>query len=97
MPSAEQDLKNIIEYVFNQSVQNAEVLYRKILDKIATLHTFPERGQIVKEINDPLIRELKVYRLRIIYRIRGTLIQVITIHHSSRLLPNNPHFEDLFQ
>jgi toxin ParE1/3/4 len=97
MPSARQDIRDIIDYVFNRSVQNAEKLYSEILYKISSLHQYPERGQLVKEVNSPEIREIRVYHFRIIYRVLPNKVQVLTIHHSSRLLSNSPHFKDLFE
>ncbi len=50
---------------------------------------------MVKELANPLIREVSVYKLRIIYRIHKDEIQIITIHHSARLLLNNPNWKEL--
>lgn len=96
MPSAQADIKAIIDFIYQQSVQNAESLYHDILDKIFSLHKFPERGQHLKEIQSQDIREIRLHKLRIIYRILPNKVQVLTIHHSSRLLSNNPNFKDLF-
>lgn len=79
MPSALKDIKNIIEYVHKQSVQNAEKLYVEIKEKI-----------------NPQLREVKLHRLRIIYKSTDTKVQVLTVHHSAGLLINNPHLKDLF-
>ncbi len=96
MPSAQQDIKNIIEYVYRQSVQNAEKLYVEISEKINSLQQFPERGSLVKEIETPQLREVKLYHLRIIYTCPETKVQILTIHHSAKMLINNPYLKDLF-
>lgn len=43
MPSALKDITSIIEYVHTRSVQNAEKLYKKIKEKIASLEQFAEK------------------------------------------------------
>lgn len=96
MPSALEDVKDILRYVKNQSVQNAEKLSVEIKDKIASLQQFPERGSLVKEVSSLQLRELKLYHYRIIYKCAENKVQVLTVHHSSGLLTNNPHLEDLF-
>lgn len=96
MPSALQDIKSIVDYVHKQSVQNAEKLYNELKEKIASLQQFPERGSLVKEITSPQLREIRLYHFRIIYQCTAEKVQVLTIHHSARLLTNNPHLTDLF-
>lgn len=94
MPSALQDIKNILDYVRRQSVQNAEKLTSEFRERIASLQQFPERGSVVKEITRQQLREIRLYHYRIIYRCLADKVQVITIHHSARLLLNNPHLGD---
>ncbi len=95
--TAKKDIKAIYEYVSSQSLQNAELLVQALYDKIDILYRFPEIGQIVKEIDSPSFRELKLFRFRIIYRYADNNIVVLTIHHSSRMLLNNPHLRNLFE
>ena len=95
MPSALQDIKDIISYVRKQSFQNAEKLYGELKEKIASLQQFAERGSLVKEIADLQLREVKLYHFRIIYRCTEDKVQVLTVHHSARLLTNNPHLTGL--
>lgn len=95
MPSALQDITNIIGYVHTQSVQNAEKLYQEIKEKIASLQQFPERGSWVKEAKKQELREIRLYHYRIIYRCVSDKVQVITVHHSARLLTNNPHLDEM--
>ena len=78
--------------------QNAELVAEAIIRKIETLKKKPDFGKIVKEFNDPLIRELKLFKYRIIYRLKtASSVEIITIQHSSRLLNNNPHLNDFFE
>jgi toxin ParE1/3/4 len=91
------DIRNIYDYVLQQSYQNAELLKQAIFQAVDSLYKFPERGQIVKEIQNPLSREIRLYKYRIIYKCSENEVVILTVHHSARLLINNPHFKDLFQ
>jgi toxin ParE1/3/4 len=95
---AKKDIKGIYEYIVHDSYQNAEMVAEAIIRKIETLRRQSDSGKIVKEFNDPIIRELKLFKYRIIYRIKtASLVEIITIQHSSRLLNNNPHLKDFFE
>ena len=95
MPSALKDITDIIAYVHARSVQNAEKLYGEIKEKIASLQQFPERGSLVKEARKEQVREIRLYHYRIIYRCVSEKVQVITVHHSARLLANNPNLDNM--
>lgn len=79
-----------------QSIQNAEKLYRKIKERIASLDQFLERGQPVKEVTSQELREIRLHHFRIIYRCTADKVQVLTVYHGSRLFSNNPHLSNLF-
>jgi toxin ParE1/3/4 len=95
---AKKDIKSIYKYILRDSYQNAEMVAEAIIRKIETLKKQPSIGKVVKEFNNPVIRELKLFKFRIIYRTKTTsLVEVITIQHSSRLLNNNPHLKEFFE
>ena len=95
---AKKDITGIYNYILQDSYQNAELVAESIIKKIETLKRQPDFRKIVKEFNNPIIRELKLFKYRIIYRIKTpTLVEIITIQHSSRLLNNNPHLKDFFE
>ncbi len=97
-PNAKKDIREIYVYILKDSYQNAELVAEAIIRKIETLKKQPDFGKIVKEFNDPLIRELKLFKYRIIYRLKtASSVEIITIQHSSRLLNNNPHLNDFFE
>jgi toxin ParE1/3/4 len=94
---AKKDIKSIFKYIKKDSYQNAEMVAEAIIRKIDTLYLKPDFGKIVKEFKNPTIRELKLFKYRIIYRLKtNSFVEIITIHHSSRLLNNNPHLKDFF-
>lgn len=87
------DIKTIVDYVHKQSVQNAQNLQKDLFQKIISLKTFPERGQIVREVGRKDIREIKLYHYRIIYQL-DQKVRVLTVHHAARLLTNNTNLKD---
>lgn len=84
---AEKDLKNIVEYIAEKSSQNALQILTKIRQKASDLYTLPERGRIVPELQDQgilLYRELIIAPWRLIYRISGQEIFVLSVIDSRR-------------
>lgn len=49
---AENDLREIIEYIATESPDNALKILKKIKQKTSSLYTLPERGRIVPELQD---------------------------------------------
>jgi len=97
-PKAKSDINGIYKYILQDSYQNAELVAESLIRKIETLTRQPDFGKIVKEFNNPAISELKLFKYRIIYRVKtASLVEVITIQYSSRLLNNNPHLKDFFE
>ncbi len=79
---AENDLKEIIEYIATDSPPNALITLKKIKQKASSLYTLPERGRIVPELKDQgilLYRELIVPPWRIIYRISEMKVYVLSV------------------
>lgn len=79
---AENDLREIIEYIATDSPANALKILKKIKQKASSLYTLPERGRIVPELKDQAIliyRELIVPPWRIIYRISEMKIYVLSV------------------
>lgn len=79
---AEKDLKNIIEYVAEDSPVNASNVFKKIRQKASSLYNLPERGRIVPEFREHGIlqyRELIISPWRVIYRISGRNVYVLSI------------------
>jgi len=79
---AENDLKEIIEYIAIDSPANALKALEKVKQKASSLYTLPERGRIVPELQDQgilLYRELIVPPWRIIYRISEMKVFVLSV------------------
>ena len=79
---AENDLKNVIEYISVDSPQSALKILKEIKQKATNLYTFPERGRIVPELQDQGVlqyRELVIPPWRLIYRIAERKIFVLSV------------------
>ena len=60
-PKAKKDIAGIYKYILKDSYQNAELVAELIIKKIETLKRQTDFGKIVKEFNNPIIRELKLF------------------------------------
>lgn len=79
---AENDLKDIIEYISTGSPANALNIFNKIKKKTASLYAFPERGLIVPELQAQgitIYRELIIPPWRIMYRISDVKVYVVSV------------------
>ncbi len=84
---AEKDLINIIEYIAEESPQNAIKILAKIRKQASDLYTMPERGRIVPELYDQGIlsyQELIIEPWRLIYRMSEQEIYVLSVIDSRR-------------
>ena len=84
---AENDLKEIIEFISTESPYNALKILNKIKEKASSLYTLPERGRVVPELQDQGIsqyRELIIPPWRLIYRIAEHEIYALSVIDSRR-------------
>ena len=89
---AEDDLKNIIVHIAEDSTADARTIFEKIKEQASSLTQFPERGRTVPELQDQglfLYRELVVATWRIIYRISDKKVYVLSV------LDSRPNVEDI--
>ena len=84
---ASKDALAIYDYIADQSETYADSVYARILARPNQLADYPESGSVVPEYNRSDIRELFVHSFRLIYRISGTQVRVLTVIHGSRQLP----------
>ena len=85
--SASKDLKEIIQYIANDSTINARKILNKFRIKINELKELPERGRICPELKDNginIYREILINPWRILYRVTGNTVFIITIIDSRR-------------
>lgn len=85
------DIDSISEFIAKDSMHYAQIQAKRFFDAVLILEKVPQYGKIVPEKKDPLLREILLGSYRIIYRIvSDEKIDIVTIHHSKRLLKNNP-------
>lgn len=84
------DLKEIFEYISEDSVRYANLTVIKIYQGAQVIAVNPYMGRIVPALNKTLIRELLIGNYRIIYRIKSDLqVDILRIFHTARLLKKN--------
>jgi plasmid stabilization system protein ParE len=73
-----------VTYISEDSPQGAIAVLERSLEVADSLATLAERGRIVPVLNEPAIRELFVYRYRLLYRVDEAEVVVIAFLHGSR-------------
>src|SRR4051794_26811792 len=80
-----EDLDAACDYVAHDAPRAADAVAERVTRSIARLSDFPRSGRIVPERGRDDIREIIVLRYRVIYRLRADLVEIVTIHHGTRL------------
>lgn len=84
---AKEDLKEIFQFISKDSKYYAKLQILRIKHSIHILKTFPKAGREVPEYKFEYIREIIEGNYRIIYMIvSDERIDILTVHHSSKLL-----------
>lgn len=78
------------DYIARDSDFYAADLVQQMVLSVGKLLRFPRMGRVVPETQDESIRELLQQNYRIIYRIAGERIEILTIIHGSRDLTIRP-------
>lgn len=93
-PSSLKDIASIAEYIANDSAQAAKNMVELFFEKSKILERYPLIGKPVPETKVKFLREILISRYRIIYEvISEEEIHILSVHHQSRLLKNNPTFK----
>ena len=94
LPVAKQDLQEIVDFIAQGSIKYANLEKRLIIEAINRLYYFPGLGTpfSYKSVE---ARQLVFRNYLIIYRFKTEqLIEILTVHHHSRLIGNNPALKD---
>ena len=90
-PSSVKDINAIAEYIAKDSLMAAKNMVELFFQKAEILSRFPHYGKQVPETKNSFLREILVGRYRIIYEVFSEdQVNILTVHHQSRLLKNNP-------
>ena len=86
-----ENLNAIGDYIERDSYFYAQRTVNNLFDSVKILEQHPRAGRIVPEFNNRNIRELIQGNYRIIYKLISEIdIDIITVHHSARLLRDLP-------
>jgi len=93
-PSSIKDINAIAAYIAKDSISAAKNMVVLFFEKVKILDQFSEYGKPVPETKNPQLREILAGHYRIIYEVYSlSQINILTVHHQSRLLKNNPSFK----
>ena len=84
-----QDLDGICSYIARDSIYHAQYLAEQIFKIAESIPEFEMMGRIVPEFSTENLRERIYGNYRIVYLIQKTSIEIVTIHHSAMLLPED--------
>ena len=87
-PKAASNFEEICDYIAKDSEIYATLFAKKINAAVKSIPQFPKAGRIVPEYGDENIREKIYENYRIIYRIKGEIVEIAAISHSSKPLMN---------
>lgn len=79
--SARDALERALDYIAQDSPQNARDLAAQILEHAATLAELSERGSAVKELDDPNLRQLLINPFRVLYEVHEKEVHVVGFLH----------------
>ena len=84
-PKAEDDLRQIFDYISEYSLEAALLQMDRILDRIDQLLRFPRLGKTIPEFNNDRCREILVGNYLVAYFIVDDKhIHILSIHHSGK-------------
>jgi toxin ParE1/3/4 len=87
---SDQALSRLIEiqdFIAQANPQAAADLIQKIVERGDGLSRFPQMGRTVPEIPGSDLREIIEGRYRIVYRVRGRRVEIITVFEGHRQFP----------
>lgn len=79
-------LIEIEEYISKDSPERAATCINQIIEPAGSLSDKPGMGRTVPELANPDIRELLFKKYRIVYRLKGNYIEILTVFEGHRLL-----------
>jgi toxin ParE1/3/4 len=82
--NAIQDLLGIKAFIAQDSTDRAEKWVSDLFAAGETLSRLSSRGRIVPELNQVNLRELLIENYRLVYRVKSTSIEIITVFEGHR-------------
>lgn len=82
--SARNELDDIVAYIAKDAPLSAPAFLEEALKTADSLTTLAQRGCIVPEFQNPLVRELFIKHYRLLYEIQGQALYVLGFIHGAR-------------
>jgi len=82
--SARDTLEAVVAYMAQDSPQAAARFLDDTLRVGTSLTTLAERGRVVPELNDPVIREVLVHKYRLLYEVGDERVLIVAFLHGAR-------------
>jgi len=86
-PVALRRVDEIVDHMSRERPGTAAQWAEGLFDLVYRLRTFPDSGRMVPELGQPSIRELIYGEYRVVYKVEGSKIGVLTVHHGRRQFP----------
>ena len=87
---AEKQLDQIFEYIASDSSLYAYRIVGQLIEKAESIPPNPKKGRKVPEYKREDIREVFYHPYRIIYLLKDDTIEILSVIHGARLLPDDP-------
>ncbi len=81
---ARRALEEALEYIAQDSSDGARAVLEQALAAASGLATLSERGRVVPELNDPHLREVFVFRYRLLYEVAPSEVRILALLHGAR-------------
>jgi toxin ParE1/3/4 len=82
-PAARDCLDEILQYIAADSPLAAAKVLEVVLAAAESLSLFSDRGRIVPEMGSRSIREIFVYRFRIMYQVSSSDVRILAVLHGA--------------
>jgi toxin ParE1/3/4 len=85
-PQSLEDLKEIVSFIAKDNPERASAFGHQLIDRALSVDNFPEAGPVVRDIGDPMIRQIIHRSYRIIYEVfpDDRSIYVLRFWHGAR-------------
>ncbi|MEO5569667.1 MAG: type II toxin-antitoxin system RelE/ParE family toxin [Bacteroidia bacterium] len=80
------DMQQIHDFIYKDSPKYAAIMVNAFFDQADYLSIYTRIGRKVPEINDDSVREIIFKGYRLIYQIRSTHIEILSLIHGSKNL-----------
>jgi len=84
------DLEAIREYIARDSDRYARLFVQRVVRVAESIPQHPLLGAVVPEYQREELRERLFQNYRVVYRVLGEVVEIVTIVHAARLFPPIP-------